>query len=168
MKHRSPSIAPETLKEWLEEKRDFTLLDTRNNYEVELGTFENADHLNIRNFCHYEAQAKKIPKDLTEKPLVVFCTGGIRCEKAAPLMKKLGFKNVLQLDGGILNYFEKTGGAHYRGDCFVFDDRVALTPTLEETDLIPCAHCGKSVTKEERRLPTFRFGKCCPHCHPGK
>jgi len=166
LKSRAPSIQPETLKEWLDQKKDFVLLDTRNRYEVELGSFERADHLNIRSFNLYEEQAKKMPEDLKDKTLVMFCTGGIRCEKAAPFMQKMGFKNVLQLEGGILNYFEKTGGQHYRGDCFVFDERVALTPNLEETKVILCSRCGHKVSPSERRHPEFRFGKYCPHCSP--
>lgn len=163
---RAPSIQPETLKEWLDQKRDIILLDTRNRYEVDLGTFENASHLDIRHFSHYETQAKKIPDEIKDKQIVMFCTGGIRCEKAAPLMKKIGFKKILQLEGGILNYFEKTGGDHYKGDCFVFDDRVALTPDLEEAETIDCSHCGQAVNREERRRPQFRFGKCCLKCAP--
>ena len=166
--YRSPTISPSDLKQWFEEEKSFTLLDTRNQYEVELGTFKKAHHLKIRNFLSYEAEVSKLPQSIKENPVVVFCTGGIRCEKAAPLMEKLGFKNVFQLEGGILNYFEKVGGAHYQGDCFVFDDRVTITPNLEESETIFCACCGESVSREARKHPDFRFGKSCPKCSTGR
>jgi UPF0176 protein len=78
---------------------------------------------------------------LKEQPIVMFCTGGIRCEKAGPFMEREGFKNIFQLDGGILKYFEECGGAHYDGECFVFDQRVGLDPSLQETESTQCFRC---------------------------
>ena len=125
---RAASITPAELKQWLDENRDVVLLDTRNDYEYEAGSFKNAVTLPINDFGHFPAAVKDLPQD---KPIVMFCTGGIRCEKAALYMQAQGFSNVLQLDSGILGYFAQVGGAHYEGNCFVFDERISLTPTLK-------------------------------------
>lgn len=127
LESRAPSISPAELKQWLDERRDITLLDTRNDYEVEAGTFSGAVNLHLNDFCEFAKTTNKIQRD---KPVVMFCTGGIRCEKAALHLLNEGFSDVYQLDGGILNYFEKVGGVHYDGACFVFDERVALDSNL--------------------------------------
>ncbi len=122
-----PNLAPVEFKKWLDEKRDITVLDTRNDYEVEMGKFENAVHLNVGTFRKFAEVAKDLPSEMKEKPLVMYCTGGIRCEKASALfIQKYGFKNVYQLEGGILKYFQEVGSDHYQGDCWVFDQRVGL------------------------------------------
>ncbi len=123
---QAPYIKPAELKQWLDEKREFVFLDTRNIYEIEAGTFEHASHLNIENFRHFPAAAKNLDDQLKEKTVVTFCTGGIRCEKAALLLQQYGFKDVYQLEGGILDYFAECGDAHYQGECFVFDKRRGL------------------------------------------
>src|SRR5262249_5606336 len=117
----STKLAPQTLKQWLDEGRPVTLLDTRNDYEVRLGTFENAVTLGIDHFRSFPAAVRELPAAMKQQPIVMFCTGGIRCEKAGPLMEREGFEQVFQLDGGILKYFEECGGEHYDGECFVFD-----------------------------------------------
>jgi predicted sulfurtransferase len=126
-------LLPSDFKKWLDENRDIVVLDTRNDYEVEAGTFEKAEHLNLKNFREFGERLKEVPKEKREKPVVMFCTGGIRCEKATALALKEGFTDVYQLEGGILKYFEEIGGAHYKGDCFVFDNRVTVDPELRET-----------------------------------
>ncbi len=126
----APRVAPEQLKQWLDEKRDVVLLDTRNGYEMAYGTFENAIDPKVRHFRHFAQAAAQLPSELKHHTVVTFCTGGIRCEKAAPFLQRQGFTDVYQLDGGILNYFEKCGGAHFKGSCFVFDERISLTPNL--------------------------------------
>lgn len=123
-------ISPKKLKRWLDEGREFVLLDTRNAYEVKVGTFEKAIHLNVQSFMEFSEQAKQLPDELKEKEVVMFCTGGIRCEKASALFMKQGFKNVHQLEGGILKYFEECQQNHYQGDCFVFDWRIAVDSNL--------------------------------------
>jgi UPF0176 protein len=95
---------------------------------------------------------------------VTFCTGGIRCEKAAIHMQNVGFDSVYQLDGGILKYFEDVGGDHYTGDCFVFDYRTALNPKLEATQTAQCFACRAVVTPREQLSPYYVAGKSCPHC----
>jgi UPF0176 protein len=121
---RAPAISPAELKQWLDENRDITILDTRNEFEVNYGTFDNAVNLHINDFSQFPEASKQVAK---QKPIVMFCTGGIRCEKAALHMLNLGYKEVYQLEGGILNYFEQVGGAHYHGGCFVFDERESVT-----------------------------------------
>lgn len=157
-------VSPEKLKEWIETKQDFVLLDTRNDYETRVGSFKNAETLPMKHFRDYFQLLDQAPEDWKEKPVVTFCTGGIRCEKAVPLMKRKGFKEVYQLDGGILKYFEKIGGDHFQGDCFVFDRRVALNPKLEETETVECYNCRNPITPYEQTQKTYRKGESCPHC----
>ncbi len=130
----APYLPAKTLKKWYEEKRDMVIIDTRNTYEIEEGTFEGALDLKIENFRDFPDAIKSLPEDYKNKTIVTFCTGGIRCEKAAPLMQKAGFKDVYQLEGGIIKYFEECGGDHYVGDCFVFDERIKVNPNLEQTE----------------------------------
>ncbi|MDB5327206.1 MAG: moeZ 2 [Phycisphaerales bacterium] len=130
-KYTSPRLHPNDMKRWLDEGRPVTLLDTRNNFEVEAGTFKGAVSIGIDNFRDFPAAVERLPEQMKHQPVVTFCTGGIRCEKAAPYLEKAGFKEVYQLDGGILDYFKQCGGAHYQGDCFVFDQRVVLNPDLD-------------------------------------
>ena len=129
-RHPSAKLSARTLKQWLDEGRPVTLLDTRNDYEVRLGTFRGALVPHIDHFRDFPAAVERLPAELKERPIVMFCTGGIRCEKAGPFMEREGFKNIFQLDGGILKYFEECGGAHYDGECFVFDQRVGVDPSL--------------------------------------
>lgn len=119
-------IQPVTLKQWLDENRDIYLLDTRNDYEIAEGTFKNAITLPISHFRDFPDAAKNLDENLKKKPVVTFCTGGIRCEKAALLLEQYGFEEVYQLKGGILDYFLFAGTAHYEGDCFVFDKRESI------------------------------------------
>ena len=130
--HTSPRITAQELKAWLDEGRRFTLLDTRNNFEVEAGTFDGAVPIDVDNFRDLPKAVESLPEEMRGHPVVTFCTGGIRCEKAAPFLERANFAEVYQLDGGILKYFEEVGGAHYHGDCFVFDQRVALDSSLQE------------------------------------
>lgn len=126
----SPAVLPQTLRQWLDEGREITLLDVRNDYEIEHGTFVAARTLSLDHFRHLPAAVDQLSDDLKQRPVVMFCTGGIRCEKAGPYLQQQGFAEVYQLDGGILNYFAECGGEHYEGDCFVFDERVAVDPQL--------------------------------------
>ncbi len=132
---RAPSVPAATLKKWLDrgcddEGRPLVMLDTRNDYEVAAGTFVRAVDYNIGVFSEFPARLAAHRDDFAGKTIVSFCTGGIRCEKAAIHMKALGLEHVYQLEGGILKYFEDVGGAHYQGDCFVFDEREAVSADL--------------------------------------
>lgn len=133
---RAPTVAPEELARWIEQGQDDTgrrlvLLDTRNREEVDYGTFSGALTLPIDNFTDLPEALTPHRSALADAMVVSFCTGGIRCEKAALWMQAEGMDNVLQLDGGILNYFERVGGFGYDGRCFVFDERVALDAELK-------------------------------------
>lgn len=136
----SPKIAPQQLKRWLDEGRPVTLLDTRNDYEIEEGTFRGAIDLKLKHFRHFAEAAQQLPGELKDCPVVIFCTGGIRCEKAGPLLEREGFREVYQLNGGILKYFEECGEEHWEGDCFVFDERIAVDPQLRPRQDGPAAN----------------------------
>lgn len=132
---RAPTVSPATLREWIgrgcdDQGRRLVLVDTRNREELAYGHFENAVQLPIDNFTDLTAALGPLKPELADATVVSYCTGGIRCEKAALWMQDAGFDNVFQLEGGILEYFERVGGEGWRGECFVFDARVALKPDL--------------------------------------
>jgi RluA family pseudouridine synthase len=162
--YTSPKIAPKELKRWLDEGKPVTLLDTRNDYEVKLGTFKGAIDPDIKTFRGFPDAVRNLPEELKDQPVVMFCTGGIRCEKAGPFMEMEGFKNIYQLDGGILKYFEECGGDHYDGDCFVFDQRVGVDPALCESDHAVCFACLAPLDATDQEDPRYVQGKSCPHC----
>lgn len=124
-------VSPKQLKAWLDQGEEVVLMDTRNDYEVDYGTFDHALDYRLETFHEIYETLKAHQSELENKKIVMFCTGGIRCEKALPLAKKAGLNEVYHLDGGILKYFEECGGAHYHGGCYVFDQRVALGPDLK-------------------------------------
>jgi UPF0176 protein len=170
---RAPAVDALTLKRWLDCGRDdngrpVVMLDTRNAFEADVGTFVNALDYRIKKFSEFPAVIEAHRADLEGKTIVSFCTGGIRCEKAAIHMKDAGIEHVYQLEGGILKYFEEVGGAHYRGECFVFDYRTALNPQLEPTATAQCFGCRAVVSPEAQRSPLYLPGKTCPACHPGR
>ena len=135
---RAPSVSARTLKAWLDQGHDddgkpVVMLDTRNAFEVDAGTFDNAIDWRIDKFTEFPPALRAHKAELQDKTVVSFCTGGIRCEKAAILMQEVGLEHVYQLEGGILKYFEETDGAHYQGRCFVFDERRTLAQDLSTT-----------------------------------
>ncbi len=162
--YTSPKISATELKQWLDEGRPVTLLDTRNDYEVRLGTFKGAIDPKIQTFRGFPGAVRKLPDELKDQPVVMFCTGGIRCEKAGPFMEMEGFKQIYQLDGGILKYFEECGGAHYDGDCFVFDQRVGVDPALSESSHALCFACLAPLDAIDQEDSRYVKGKSCPHC----
>ena len=132
---RAPAVSPSDLQRWLAQGHDdqgqaLVMLDTRNAFEVGHGKFADALDWGLEKFSDFPQAARDHLGDLQGKTVVSYCTGGIRCEKAAIFLRELGLTDVYQLDGGILQYFEDTGGAHFEGDCFVFDERVSLAPDL--------------------------------------
>ena len=160
-KARSPSITPEEFQQWLNEKRDMTVLDTRNDYEVRFGTFNNAVNLHLNDFSEFPTTVEAIDKN---KPIVMFCTGGIRCEKAACYLLNNGYSNVYQLDGGILGYFKKVGGAHYQGECFVFDERISVDANLNSAGTRQCQLCQGPLTQMDQLLLTHIASAPCLSC----
>ena len=161
----TPRIEAQQLKQWLDEGRPVHLLDVRNDYEVRLGTFENAVPIGLNHFRNFPKAVEDLPEDWKQSPIVTFCTGGIRCEKAGPFLEQAGFEDVYQLDGGILKYFEECGQDHYSGDCFVFDRRTALDAQLRETETTLCFACQNPLTVEEQQSPHYIPGESCPYCY---
>ncbi len=157
-------ISPQDLKQLLDSKEEVLVLDTRNEYETRVGKFENAIDLNLDTFRHFPNAIKSLPEEYKDKQIVMYCTGGIRCEKASAVMMKAGFTDVKQLEGGVLDYFKETGGAYWEGDCFVFDERVALDTELNETDYIYCFICREPLSAEEKASPDFKINEYCPYC----
>ena len=135
---RAPSVSPATMRRWLDAGvddtgREVVTLDTRNDFEVDQGTFKGAIDWRITKFTEFPAALRAHSAALKDKTIVSFCTGGIRCEKAAILMREEGLAHVYQLEGGILQYFEETDAKHFEGTCFVFDERRAVGTHLEAT-----------------------------------
>ena len=166
---RAPAVSAHDLKRWLDQGHDdegkpVVMVDTRNDFEVDVGTFDHTIDYRISKFSEFPDVIAQHRDELNDKTVVTFCTGGIRCEKAAIYMKEVGYDSVYQLEGGILKYFEEVGGAHYQGDCFVFDHRTALNPQLEETETRQCFACRAVVTPREQLSPLYVEGKSCPHC----
>ena len=157
-------ITPQDLKNLLDNKEDVLVLDTRNEYETRVGKFENAIDLNLDTFRDFPKAIESLPEEYKDKQIVMYCTGGIRCEKASAVMMKAGFADVKQLEGGVLDYFKETGGAYWEGDCFVFDERVALDTELNETDYIYCYICREPLSAEEKASPDFKINEYCPYC----
>ena len=157
-------ISPQDLKNLLDNKEDVLVLDTRNEYETRVGKFENAIDLNLDTFRDFPKAVESLPEEYKDKQIVMYCTGGIRCEKASAVMMKAGFADVKQLEGGVLDYFKETGGAYWEGDCFVFDERVALDTELNETDYIYCYICREPLSAEEKASPDFKINEHCPYC----
>lgn len=141
---RAPAVDAATLARWLDQGHDddgrpVVTLDTRNAFEVDYGSFEGAIDWRLSKFSEFPDAVLQHRQELQDKTVVSFCTGGIRCEKAAIFMREAGLEHVYQLEGGILKYFEETGGPHYRGTCFVFDEREALDACLEASAGSPLA-----------------------------
>ena len=162
--HTGEEITPTEFKDWLDAGKEVLVLDTRNDYECRIGTFQNAMELDIKSFREFPRAIDKMSEDLKDIPVVMFCTGGIRCEKASVVMMDAGFSNVKQLKGGILGYFEEVGGDYWNGDCFVFDHRVAVNPELDETEVAQCFACRNPLHVEDQKSEHYVVGVSCPHC----
>jgi len=145
---------------------DVLLIDTRNHYEVEVGTFPGAMDPGNDSFREFPQFAKELAEQSTDRTLAMFCTGGIRCEKATALMLELGFKDVYYLQGGILNYLAETDDAQNRwdGECFVFDTRVAVDRDLAEGGYVQCHACRRPLSMEDIASPDYVEGISCPRC----
>jgi UPF0176 protein len=143
-----------------------TLLDTRNRYEVHLGTFDGAINPNTESFREFPAWVARELDPVRDRRVAMFCTGGIRCEKASAYLLEQGFEEVYQLDGGILGYLEQVPGEQsaWRGECFVFDDRVTVDERLEAGDFEVCPNCRIPILPGERALPEYEAHVSCVHC----
>ena len=153
-------------KEWnkLIKKKDTHIIDTRKPFEYEVGTFKKSINPNINNFRDFPKYLKKLKKN---KPIAMFCTGGIRCEKTSVFLKKKGFKNIYQLNGGILNYLQKMKKEEslWKGECFVFDNRISLKHGLKSGTFKMCSGCRKPISPKDRKSKKYEKGVSCPSCY---
>lgn len=145
-------INSEQLKQWLDNGKNFVLLDLRNAFEYELGSFNHAKHLELNHFRELENTNNKLTDIPKDKPIVTFCTGGIRCEKGALYIAQQGFEHVYQLKGGILDYLKEFKDNYWHGDCFVFDERVSLDHELNPTYAKLCRSCQTALQENEERF----------------
>jgi UPF0176 protein len=158
------NIKPLEFKKILDNDEEVIIVDTRNDYETRVGIFENAIDLNLSTFKDFPGAIENLPEEYKKKQIVMYCTGGIRCEKASVVMENAGFENVKQLKGGILGYFEETDGSYWKGDCFVFDQRVAVDTDLNVTEYSMCFACREPLTREQRRSENYKLDSYCPYC----
>ena len=142
------------------------LVDTRNDYEIEIGTFKNAVNPNTETFREFPQYVKENLDPTKHKKVAMFCTGGIRCEKSTAYMKEQGFEEVYHLEGGILQYLEDVPKTDtmWEGDCFVFDDRVTVNHDLEQGVYDQCHACRLPITEEDKQLPEYQKGVSCHRC----
>lgn len=146
---------------------DTIVIDTRNDYEVAIGTFKNAINPNTTSFREFPQWAAENLDQTKHKKVAMFCTGGIRCEKSTAYLKEQGFDEVFHLDGGILKYLEEVPEADslWQGECFVFDQRVAVKHGLEQGSYDQCYACRMPLSPAEMESPLYVKGLSCPHCH---
>ena len=146
---------------------DVTVIDTRNNYEVKIGTFKNAVNPETTTFREFPDYARDNLSKEKNKKIAMFCTGGIRCEKSTSYLKAQGFEEVYQLKGGILKYLEEVPEQEslWQGECFVFDQRVAVDHALKQGRHDQCYACRMPLTEEEKQTDLYKKGISCPHCY---
>ena len=151
------------------ENPEVLVIDTRNHYEVEVGTFPRAIDPGTDSFRQFPDFAEQLAEASRDRPLAMFCTGGIRCEKATALMLELGFDEVYHLQGGILNYLTEMPDteSRWQGECFVFDTRVAVDKDLAEGGYVQCHACRRPLSAADLESPDYREGVSCPHCAEG-
>jgi UPF0176 protein len=153
-------------KEWNEliKKKDTHIIDTRKPFEYDVGTFKNSINPDVKNFRDFPKYLNKLKKD---QPVAMFCTGGIRCEKTSVYLQKKGFKNIYQLNGGVLNYLKKIKKKDnlWKGDCFVFDNRISLKHGLKTGTYSMCSGCRMPVSLKDKRSNKYEEGVSCPKCH---
>ena len=159
------SIEP---KDWnkLIKNPEVILIDTRNKYEIDIGSFPNAINPGTDSFREFPSFVDELNEIDKKQPIAMFCTGGIRCEKAAAYMLEIGYEDVSQLNGGILNYLEniETEDNHWEGECFVFDDRVAVDSELKDGNYIQCHACRNPLSAQEIESEMYTEGVSCPKC----
>ena len=143
------------------------LIDTRNNYESKIGTFKGSMLVNSSNFTEFPKWVKKNKEKIKDRKIAMFCTGGVRCEKASSYLKKNGFKNVYQLEGGIISYFQQTKNKskNWVGECFVFDERVSLKENLSKGNYDQCFACRTPINDRDKNSRMFKKGISCPNCY---
>ena len=145
---------------------DVVVIDTRNEYEIEIGSFSNSVNPKTTSFREFPAWVNKNDSLLSNKKIAMFCTGGIRCEKSTAYLKEKGYKEVYHLEGGILKYFEETSSEHslWKGECFVFDERVSVGHDLGVGNYDLCHACRHAISTKDKASPLFKLGISCPKC----
>tara|TARA_Y100000588_G_scaffold394815_1_gene517463 strand:+ start:2326 stop:3216 length:891 start_codon:yes stop_codon:yes gene_type:complete len=159
-------ISPEKWEEFIEQE-DVILVDVRNQYETSIGKFNSALDPKTDNFTEFKIFIKKQLADKKKKKIATYCTGGIRCEKATSYMRDIGFENVFQLKGGILNYLnqrKETDNTSWEGECFVFDERTALREQSQDGSYELCHGCRQPITEEDKLSEKYEDGVSCPLC----
>ena len=153
-------------KDWnkLIKNKETHIIDTRKPFEYKVGTFKRSVNPNVTNFRDFPKYLNKLNKN---KPVAMFCTGGIRCEKTSVYLKKKGFKNIYQLNGGILNYLNKIkkNESLWKGECFVFDNRISLKHGLKLGSYSMCSGCRMPISSKDKRSNKYEEGVSCPNCH---
>ena len=153
-------------KDWnkLIKNKDTHIIDTRKPFEYKVGTFKRSVNPNVTNFRDFPKYLNKLKKN---KPVAMFCTGGIRCEKTSVYLKKKGFRNIYQLNGGILNYLKKVKKKEslWKGECFVFDNRISLKHGLKLGSYFMCSGCRMPISPKDKRSNKYEEGVSCPNCH---
>ena len=153
-------------KDWnkLIKNKETHIIDTRKPFEYKVGTFKRSVNPNVTNFRDFPKYLNKLKKN---KPVAMFCTGGIRCEKTSVYLKKKGFKNIFQLNGGILNYLKKIKekDSLWKGECFVFDNRISLKHGLKVGTYFMCSGCRKPISPKDKKSKKYEEGVSCPNCH---
>tara|TARA_Y100001954_G_scaffold216883_1_gene248491 strand:+ start:477 stop:1388 length:912 start_codon:yes stop_codon:yes gene_type:complete len=160
------SISP-TLWDKIIHDENFVIIDTRNDYESEIGSFKNSIKANTKNFTEFPKWFKRNKKVFYNKKVAMFCTGGIRCEKASNFLLNKGIKDVHQLEGGIINYLSttKNNSRNWYGECFVFDERVSINDKLQKGIYSQCFACRSPITESEINSTFYKKGVSCPHCY---
>ena len=162
IKKKNTYIDPTRWNELIKNKETF-LLDARKPFEYKVGSFKKSINPNIDNFRDFPKYLKRLKKD---QPIAMFCTGGIRCEKASAYLEKKGFKNIYQLKGGILNYLKKIKQKNslWKGECFVFDNRVTLKHGLTQGTYSICGGCRQPISIKDKKSRKYEEGVTCPSC----
>ena len=163
IKNKNSHVNPNKWNSLISDKNTY-LIDARKPFEYNVGTFKKANNPNIQNFRDFPKYLTKLNKD---KPIAMFCTGGIRCEKASVYLEKKGFKNIYQLKGGIINYLKKIPKEKslWEGECFVFDNRVSLKHGLNQGTYSICSGCRKPISKRDTKSKKYELGVSCSKCH---
>ena len=153
-------------KDWnkLIKNKETHIIDTRKPFEYKVGTFKRSVNPNVNNFRDFPKYLNKLKKN---KPVAMFCTGGVRCEKTSVYLKNKGFKNIYQLNGGILNYLNKIkkNESLWKGECFVFDNRISLKHGLKLGSYSMCSGCRMPISSKDKRSNKYEEGVSCPNCH---
>ena len=162
-KNKNKYIEPNKWNKLIKNK-DTLVLDSRKPFEYDVGTFNKSINPNVDNFREFPKYLNKLNK---KKSIAMFCTGGIRCEKASIYLKKKGFKNVYQLKGGILNYLNKVNKKKslWKGECFVFDNRISVKHGLIRGTFSMCGGCRKPISSRDKKSTKYEEGVSCPNCH---